>query len=258
MRFSKSVRWALVSLLAIGCVPSGSSDGGGNGGNGGNGGDADGGLDGGPVDESICRQGPPALDLLLVVDNSGSMCAEQEAFAAAFGELDARLTALGVDWRAAVVSTDMNPGTGDRGRFLARPAPPVPALNCIDQNGNPGVPDTEDCQALVESGELSAILQADQYDDPEDRARHYRCLTTLGTQGDGFEKGLEAMRLGLSCDGPNAERFGDCCVDGRYDRACAGAPDFLRPEAVLAVVVISDENDCSDPASNPARSRRAP
>ncbi len=246
-------------LFTVGCIPAGSNNGsGGSGGSGGVTGDQDGGpgADGGPQ-EVVCRTGPAALDLLLVVDNSGSMCEEQGAFAAQFAALDTRLTEMGVDWRAAVVSTDISPGNPDRGRFVAEPALPVPSLNCVDPDGRPDIPDTEDCQALVQEGALSPILDARVLPDAEERARHYRCLVTLGTQGDGFEKGLEAMRIGLSCEGPNAEAFGDCCADGRYDPRCGATPDFLRPEAALAVVLLSDENDCAAPADNPARSRRA-
>src|SRR5690606_37187995 len=36
----------------------------------------------------------------------------------------------------------------------------------------------------------------------------------------------------------------------------AEEPAFLRPDAVLAVVIISDEDDCSDPAENRAASKR--
>lgn len=102
-----------------------------------------------------------------------------------------------------------------------------------------------------------------------DLERKFRCLATLGTQGHGFEKGLEAMRVALSCEGPNRARFGSCCVEvenrGRreyvYNPACEigeneEEPEFLRPDAVLVVIVVGDEDDCSDPATNPAASRR--
>ena len=61
--------------------------------------------------------------------------------------------------------------------------------------------------------------------------RDFRCLATVGTKGDTFEKGLEAMRKALEPHmsgegGPNA--------------------GFLREDAYLAVAILSDENDCSD------------
>ena len=43
--------------------------------------------------------------------------------------------------------------------------------------------------------------------------KEFRCHSTLGTGGCTIEKGLEAMRLALSCGGPNAELFKECCED---------------------------------------------
>jgi hypothetical protein len=163
------------------------------------------------------------------------------------------------DYRVAVVSTDLRT-PGRSGAFLRAPAAPSPTLNCLDPvSGDPRAPDTADCQALVDAGGLPTLLGAGGVrPDAATLARQLRCLTTLGTAGDGFEMGLEAMRLALSCDGPNAAAFGPCCVGGRLDPACAPDPatDFLRPDAQLAVVFVGDEDDCSHPMANPAASRR--
>jgi hypothetical protein len=199
----------------------------------------------------------PKLDLLLVVDDSGSMCDEQAAISRAFQE---HLTDMveRYDYRIAVVSTDLQ-SPDDQGRFLRRPAVPEPSLNCPDEHGQPLTPDTADCQALVDSGDLPTIVGSDgRAHDAQTLATWVRCLVTLGSTGDGFEKGLEAMRLALSCDGPNAGSFAPCCIDGHYDARCRPdvEPAFLRPDALLAVVFISDEDDCSTPADNPKRSSR--
>lgn len=226
------------------------------------------------------------LDFLFVVDNSGSMCEEQDNltrnFAAfsnfLFDELDAA-----ADYRIAIVSTDMN-DPNQSGRFLNTAAPPVEPANCMI-----GAPNTADCPA-----EMDPIIRADAIGsgcNPDDREcfkadleRQFRCHATLGTNGYGFERGLEAVRRSLSCGGPNTAMFEQCCVGDTYNPACeipegsrqpcaggqpcpdgescqagvcrAPEPDFLRPDAVLAVIVVSDEDDCSDPASNPAASRR--
>jgi hypothetical protein len=58
---------------------------------------------------------------------------------------------------------------------------------------------------------------------------------SVGTTGSGKEQGFRAMQLALTdriADGTNA--------------------GFLRPGARLAVIIVSDEDDCSDPASPPA------
>jgi hypothetical protein len=101
----------------------------------------------------------------------------------------------------------------------------------------------------------------------------FDCAARVGVMGDSFEKGLEAARLALSCDGPNRALFAPCCVDrtapdgtrlgSTYDADCAARlgpgeePAFLRPNATLVVFFVSDAYDCSDPASNPGASERA-
>lgn len=193
------------------------------------------------------------LDFLFVIDSSQSMCQEQDnltrnfaAFAGLFDELGSA-----ADYRIAVTSMDMR-DPDQRGRFLAAPAEPVETRTCRGV-----VPATADCPA-----DLPTILRSGREGNIEDAAdlrRKFRCLATLGTQGNGIEMGLESMRLALSCDGPNAERFGECCRDGQYDPACLPTeePEFLRPDATLVVVFISDENDCSQPNANPAASSLA-
>lgn len=204
------------------------------------------------------------LDFLFVIDNSASMCEEQanltknfKAFTEfLFDDLDAA-----ADYRLAVISTDLaNPA--DRGHFLYRPAPPGASAGCADQPPA----ETADCPAnadpIIRAEDVGAgCATGDRACQRLDLERQFRCRATLGTSGDAFEKGLEALRLSLSCDGPNGALFAPCCVNGAYNPACVTAPGadepaFLRPDAVLAVVIISDEDDCSDPAENPAASLR--
>ena len=196
------------------------------------------------VEQRYTLPGKAKADFLFVVDNSGSMCQEQHSLARSFPELADGL-AERMDVRIAVTSTDMQTA-GHRGAFQNTPAAPEPSLNCKDEVGDPIVPDTADCPA-----DLPAILVADDVGDPEDLERRFRCMVTLGTQGDGFEKGLEAMRQALSCQGPNRDHFAECCrADGTFDPTCTTA-EFLRPDAALFVVFLSDEPDCSDDPANP-------
>ncbi len=249
----------------------GSSAGGGGVGDASGGGGAGGGADdagpddGGHADACVPGERAPKVDFLFVVDSSGSMCEEQSALSEAFARIAATLVERRFDYRIAVATTDMRDPEAS-GRFSDRPAPPQPAINCVDDQGVPRTPDTADCAPLLDAGgrlALGPILASGpggNVSDAADLALKFRCLSTVGTQGDGFEKGLEAMRVALSCDGPNAAAFGPCCRAGLFDAACApgaAATRFLRPDASLAVVFVSDEADCSDPASNPTRSRRA-
>ena len=67
--------------------------------------------------------------------------------------------------------------------------------------------------------------------DPQTLEREFRCIASVGTQGDRDEKGLEAMRKALSpqMTGPGGPNAG-----------------FLRDDAHLAVAFLTDEDDCSD------------
>ena len=213
------------------------------------------------------------IDFLFVIDNSGSMCEEQDNLTENFGLFADFLDSLGdsADYRIAITSTDLRTN-GHRGKFLSAPAEAVPARNCFEPlTREPFVPNTADCPP---PGQLPTILKsgpAGNIADRDDLETKFRCLATLGTNGDAFEKGLEAMRVSLSCDGPNQQYFNQCCVGDKYDPNCPAtgdgvdpltglpiaSPEFLRPDAVLIVVFITDEDDCSAPSDNPGDSMRA-
>lgn len=188
------------------------------------------------------------LDVLFVIDNSASMCRAQANLTR---NLD-RLFDLTnrVDIRLAVTSTDLS-DSAHRGAFLTAPAAPVAQPQCLDTDGVPFVPQTAGCADRA----LSPILRLPYGGSVEELAEaraDLACMTTLGTRGDDVGRGLEAMRLALSCGGPNADRFAACCVDGAFDPTCTAEVDFLRPEAVLMVVFLSDTDDCSAPDTNRA------
>ena len=201
-------------------------------------------------------RGPTKLDLLFVIDNSGSMCQEQRALSTAFAEIVEAFT--DIDYRIAVVSTDLQ-NAEQRGQFLAKPTLPVASLNCRDLDDEPIVPDTADCAALYETLADPALIRSDLMPDDATLARWFRCNTTLGTGGDGFEKGMGAVVRATQCNGPNADRFAACCTaEETFDPTCqqpGPAPEFLRPDAQLAVVFVTDENDCTDATDTPALSQ---
>jgi hypothetical protein len=138
-----------------------------------------------------------AVDILFVIDNSGSMGAVQESLAASLPSLfiDRLSDSLApTDFHIAVISTDMD-DTAQSGRFQAAP-------------GNPKIltPDTPNVKQV-----LSDNLK-------------------LGTHGSGFERPLAAMEVALSLPLIGNENAG-----------------FLRAKALLGIVVVSDEDDCSGP-----------
>ncbi len=203
------------------------------------------------------------LDFLFVVDNSGSMCQEQANLARNFRHISEFLFAQfgdSADFRVASVSTDMDGRNQLAGHFVTGTG--TDEETCGEE-GTPSA-DLSYCAELFATAGARPILRSGEdgnigrlcANDPEpskcvasDLEKKFACLVGLGVRGSSFESGLEAMRTALSCDGPNADSFGVCCVDGVYDPGCVPPvgeePEFLRPDAVLVVVVVSDEDDCS-------------
>ncbi|MBI5502934.1 MAG: hypothetical protein HY907_22005 [Deltaproteobacteria bacterium] len=177
---------------------------------------------------------PPSgkVDLVVVVDNSRSMQEEQAALVANFPSLIEELMAPSgghtavTDLNVAIISTDMGSAgfelttcdrglwgwdRGDDGCFLHTPL-----------TGGPG--------CLAEYPNFLRRGPENAADYPlADMGRDFGCMATLGTNGCGFEQQLEAARKGLvDQTGPSGCNLG-----------------FLRPDSILAVVVVSDEEDCS-------------
>lgn len=164
------------------------------------------------------------IDILFVVDNSGSMQEEQAALAAAFPEFVAMLGRIDggmPNVHLGVVSTNVGSG-GEPIGGCSTPAQP---------DGDDGALSTGQCAGIADSY-LSDLARADgsrEVNYTGTLTDQFSCITALGTSGCGFEQPLEAMRRALA--------------PGRN-------PGFLRPDAALAVVFVGDEDDCStaDPA----------
>ena len=179
---------------------------------------------------------PVAVDILVVVDNSGSMAAEQGMLREAFPELlrdlldplhdpdTGRLLHAPVrNLHIGVVSTDMGVGDSD-------------VHTCAEPNvGDDGVllhaPEREDCKADYPAF-LSYSVEFTDHPDPNlinELAADFGCLAVLGTNGCGFEQQLEAAHKAL-------------LVHARPGGANEG---FLREDSVLMVLFVTDEEDCS-------------
>ena len=223
------------------------------------------------------------LDFLFVIDDSGSMCEEQESLSNNFQTFsDFLFTELqgAADYRIAVVSTDLGSAedpSPNAATFSYR-KPPTQVICQVNDPVNGPMSEqrntnTDDCPqdgafpAVISSEELEATCPGgDRECIRQQLELQFRCMSTRGTEGFINEKGLEAMRMALSCQGPNAEKFAPCCEnpgtpEAFYNPACRLQPGqqeplFLRPDATLVVIIISDENDCSTPADFPQASSR--
>ncbi len=160
------------------------------------------------------------VDLLLVVDNSGTMAEEQVQLGIALPAFLNELASSGElpGLHVGVVTSDLGAG-------------PYNISGC-DGDGDDGV-----LQAPASCGVTGRYLSDERLDG--ERVRNYAgglgdavaCLAQVGTEGCGFEQHFEAMRRALS--GERSDNVG-----------------FLRDDALLVVVVVADEDDCSvrDPA----------
>jgi len=159
------------------------------------------------------------VDIVFVVDDSGSMKEEQDSLASNFPKFIDRLSSLqgGLpSVHIGVVSTDVGTGTTK--------------IDSCDNLGDNGGMLTNSCAGL----NAGAKYIEDVDDGNMGRTRNYSgnlpqlfaCMAKLGTGGCGAEQPLESMRLALDPTGNKN-------------------PGFLRNDAFLAVVIISDEDDCS-------------
>jgi hypothetical protein len=190
-----------------------------------------------------------AVDILFVIDNSGSMARHQSLLASSMPALLADLDDL--DLRIAVTTTDVgNPRcapastTPEGGKFVLRSCVEAAAEGQFMFNGE------DFSSACTNKCALSdfTITPTPTALDPEPRARHWlertsgslnvdadlvdalACALPQGVAGCGFESPLEAMAKALELTG-----FADTLSN--YG--------FLRPEADLRIIFVTDEADCS-------------
>ncbi len=181
-----------------------------------------------------CRR-PAAVDLLLVVDDSGSMQEEQNNLARELPLLVNRLIDPPDedgdgrrDWRAVqdlhmgVVSTSLN-GTP----FCERTAPDDGVLR--DFSGDP---------MCARRYPRFLDYNRDDGDDAEAISQDFGCVARTGIEGCPFEQPLEAAIKALL---PRGE-FDFVEGDAHGDRENRG---FLREDSLLAVIILTDEDDCS-------------
>ncbi len=220
-------------------------------------------------------------DILFVIDNSASMGEEQRQLSADFGAFINALEDAGVNYRVAVTTSDYGnprctpgvfPRPPDQGRlaldscrnrvgldgqarndFVFDPQMIDATATCTDfcdQDVHDALQgewrpttiendDSEVARAWIENteGHLNlpagvAEAAADLGLSPTDAA--FRCLGPQGVNGCGFESQLESMYWALArSEEPGELNYG-----------------FLRDAAVLSIIHLTDEADCS---SNPAQ-----
>ena len=188
------------------------------------------------------------VDLLFMVDNSNSMQEEQTSLAEQFPRM-IRVLASGdltgdgnQDFQpvrslhVGVISSDM--GTGG-----------FPVDTCDDPNfGDDGVLHTDGLTAMTGcQATYPRFLEfrPDLGIAPDAFANDFTCVAKLGTGGCGFEQQLEAVLKAVT-PSTSSVTFNMGTTGHADTQNCVAAGDcFLREDSLLAIVLVSDEEDCS-------------
>ena len=195
------------------------------------------------------------VDILFVIDNSGSMADEQARLARNFKEFVGALDGMDLEYRIGLTTTDVGRtackgGTPEDGDLVLRSCLDAVADGAFTNDvDDASAACTDQCSLLAAQLEIQPTLAADGQRQArpwlESIAGHTNlpegttiadalaCFGPQGIDGCGYESPLEAMRLAL-------------------DKGRSEGSQFLRDEALLAVVFVTDEADCS---TNPAFER---
>jgi hypothetical protein len=159
------------------------------------------------------------MDLLFVVDDSGSMEEEQSNLAVNFPKfvsvLDNFVTSAGdqLDYRIGITTTGR-----DVTYTIALP-PPFPPFPPMTEHGSNGA-----FRNLPECGMTKSWIDWSD----NDPSSEFACAAHVGTSGPSLEMPLNGVKMALT------DRMDDGTNVG-----------FLRDDALLALVILTDEDDCS-------------
>ncbi len=202
-----------VAALLVACGPNATGEAGDGDGSGGSGGGGGGG--GGTANDETCSQ----MDLLFIIDDSGSMSEEQGNLGTNFPRFldvihnkqntDGEL----LDYRVAVTTTGITQEI-DTGAFVITEDGDDGALRAVSGQTRPWIERSD--------GDAAAL------------AATFQTTASVGTGGPSNEMPLRAFEMAL----------GDRITDGTN----AG---FLRDDALLGIVILTDEDDCSRPTDTP-------
>jgi hypothetical protein len=182
------------------------------------------------------------LDILFMIDDSSSMTAMQQKLLAQLPTFMQTLQALPMGLpsiHVAVVSSDMGApsdqgiaigcdSTGQAGAFQI-----APRGTCV----------SNDFSVATDTSWISDNASGTEKNfsdaDPAGIAKVFSCIALLGSSGCGFEHQLASIDRALGADNPDA--YGNA----QPPSTNAG---FVRDGAYLAIIMLTNEDDCSAPA----------
>lgn len=154
------------------------------------------------VSENFVQKASAAkLDILWVIDNSGSMSEEQANLSENFNEFMPAFIDNNIDFQMAITTTDPTRSTVDFGS---------------DKCGKL-VAGSENLNSISAKSDAAAVIAS------------FESLMKVGTSGSGNEQGLNAVN----------------CFSAKNDNLINVQKKFFRPDAYLAIVYVSDEEDSS-------------
>lgn len=186
------------------------------------------------------------VDILFVIDNSGSMAEEQARLARNFPTFISALDGMGADYRIGITTTDVaHPGcqagaTPENGALVLRSCTEGVAAGAFEFDGvDAAFACTDQCtlspeQLALRPGAdggvhpwLESTLGVTNLQPGVAMAAAFACYGPQGLDGCAFESPLAAMKLALE------------------QARAPGGSGFMRDEALLSVVLVTDETDCS-------------
>jgi hypothetical protein len=163
------------------------------------------------------------VDIIFVIDNSGSMSEEQGNLARNFPVFMDELAGLqGADFQIASVSSDLGAGAGSTND------------SCAQSGGDRGVfcsvKGMDFCTRCGVDVSRGRFLRTINPNYQGNIRSVFTCMSTFGTTGCAIEHSIGALRNALLAP----ENAG-----------------FIREDAYLAFVILTDEDDCTAPANSP-------
>jgi hypothetical protein len=206
------------------------------------------------------------VDFVLVIDNSGSMDNEQNAVSAAAAQIGAQLSASTVDWRIAVITSDLDALENNVNRWEACDHPRAGGGVCRTANGTlvanvPAVTtQTMYCPFTTSVADLTACVDDININGngEENFFRAFSCAVGRNVSGDGITQNILAGGLGGAVDGESCGRDNNRAPYAAGNTFAAPPGDFaflpraanntkkFRTGANVVVVFITDANEQSD------------
>lgn len=209
------------------------------------------------VNQLVAKLTP--VDILFVIDNSPTMREETDALKNNIERFVTALADQDVDFQIGIVTPDVECNSpvrvcsGTDAWSYSCCAQSRPICTELDNNGD-GVIDSSDCELGRLQGTSAGGTRIFKAPAEADKAIFVQNVVQAiefslhGLVGSSFESGLQAAALAVACS------VGDpACSDAATGNAAAAQAlnaGFIRDEADLAVLILTDEDDCS--TNNPA------